>query len=89
MQQDSRPKQAVEQVFTPLTADRQTRLRFKRSDVVVLSGDLDVRGLGKKARVRIESVVYDVYGCACDLPGCECDAYIVPVEGHASREVAA
>jgi hypothetical protein len=71
-------------VFTPLDATRTKRLRFKRSDVTVLSGSLDVRDIGKKAHVRIDSVVYDVYGCACDLPHCQCDAYIVPVGPEAA-----
>ena len=65
--------------FTPLDASRSKRLEFKRSAVVVLSGSLDVPGVGQKARVRIGSAEYDVYGCACDLPGCQCDAYMVPV----------
>ena len=80
MQQGNNQSPEREAVFTPLTADRRTRLRFKLSDVVVLNGNLDVRGLGKKARVRIGATVYDVYGCACDLPNCQCDAYIVPVQ---------
>jgi hypothetical protein len=71
--------------FTPLDASRSKRLEFKRADVVVLSGNLDVRGVGKKARVQIGSTVYDVYGSACDLPGCQCDAYIVPVQKAAAR----
>ena len=78
MQQSINDKQA-EPVFTPLSADKKTRLHFKLSDVTVLSGDLDVRGVGKKAQVRIGLADYDVYGCACDLPGCQCDAFIVPV----------
>lgn len=78
MQQPINDTQA-EPVFTPLTADRATRLRFKRSDVTVLSGSLDVRGLGKRARVRIGLLECDVYGCACSLPHCQCDAYIVPI----------
>ncbi len=76
MQQPINNKQA-EGLFTPLAADRKTRLHYKMSDVTVLSGDLDVRRLGKKAHVRIGVAEYDVYGCACDLPGCQCDAYIV------------
>ena len=72
-------KQAEFALFTPLDATKHTRLQFKLSDVVVLSGDLDIRRIGKKARVRIGETVYDVYGCACDLPGCRCDAYIKPV----------
>jgi hypothetical protein len=79
MQQQTNAKQADEPVFTPLDATRSKRLRFKLADVVVLSGDLDVQGVGKKARVRIGSTVHDVFGAACDLPGCHCDAYIVPV----------
>lgn len=78
MQQAINDTQA-DAVFTPLAADKKTRLRFKLSDVTVLSGDLDVRGLGKQARIRIGSDEYDVYGCACDLPHCECDAYVVLV----------
>jgi hypothetical protein len=70
--------------FTPLDASRSGRLEFRRSDVTVLGGSLDTRGVGKKARVRIGSVVYDVYGCACDLPHCQCDAYIVPVRQGAA-----
>lgn len=73
-----------ERFFTPLDATRSQRLEFKRSDVVVLSGDLDVRRLGKKARVRIGADIYDVYGCACSLPRCQCDAYIVPVQQEAT-----
>jgi hypothetical protein len=65
--------------FTPLDATRSKRLRFKWSEVTVLSGNLDVRGLGKKGQIRIGSTMYDVYGLACDLPRCQCDAYIVPV----------
>jgi hypothetical protein len=83
MQQPINNKQ-TEPVFTPLAADRKTRLCFKQSDVIVLSGSLDVRGVGKKARVRIGADMYDVYGCACDLPGCECDAYIVSVPPEAA-----
>lgn len=83
MQQAINEKQA-EPVFTPLTADRKTRLHFRLSDITVLSGDLDIRGVGKKARVRIGSTEYDVCGCACDLPGCECDAFIVPVRSGAT-----
>lgn len=69
-------------VFTPLDATRRKRLRFDLSNVTVLDGDLDVRCIGKKARVRIGTIVYDVYGCACSLPGCQCDAYIKPVQGE-------
>lgn len=82
MQQQTSAKEADEPVFTPLDAARSKRLRFKLADVIVLSGNLDVRGVGKKARVRIGSTVYDVYGCACDLPHCQCDAYIMPVQGQ-------
>ena len=71
-------------VFTPLDATRNKRLCFKLSDVVVLNGDLDIREIGKKARVRIGTEVYDVYGHPCDLEGCNCDAYIKPV-GQSSK----
>ena len=76
---------ASEPLFTPLDADRATRLQFKLADVAILSGDLDIRQLGKKAQVRIHGVVYDVYGWPCDLEGCHCDAYIVPVRQEAAE----
>lgn len=77
--QDLIDKDGNSLLFTPLDANRSKRLEFKQSDVTVLSGSLDIRGVGKKARVRIDGVMYDVYGWACDLPGCQCDAYMVPV----------
>jgi hypothetical protein len=69
-----------EPVFTPVDPTKPRRLRFRLADVEVLHGDLDGHGLGKKAQVRIHGVVYDVYGKACDLPCCQCDAYIVRVD---------
>lgn len=72
-------KRIPDEVFTPLMADRRTRLRFNLSEVTVLGGDLDVRRTGWKARVRIGTAVYNVIGCPCDLDGCNCDAFIVPV----------
>ena len=83
MQQPINSKQD-EAVFTPLAADRRTRLHFKMSDVTVLRGDLDVRGIGWHARVRIGSAEYDVFGCACDLPNCQCDAYLVTARPEAA-----
>lgn len=63
-------------VFTPLNESRTERLRFNRDDVQVLSGNLMVRGRGKKARVSINGKQYDVYGISCGLPNCACDAYV-------------
>jgi hypothetical protein len=75
----------ADEVFTPLDALQQHRLRFNMSDVEVLAGDLDERKLGLKARVCIAGVVYRVFGASCDLYGCNCDAFIVPVgEGAAA-----
>lgn len=72
--------QTDERPFTPLDSTRTKRLRFDIADVEVVSGNLNVRGLGKKARVRIAGKLYDVIGAACGLPGCQCDAYIREVE---------
>lgn len=80
MQQSIKGEQVSKLVFTPLTADGRTRLRFKRSDVTILKGDLSVRRLGWQALVRIGSTVYNVIGCPCDLEGCNCDAFIEPVQ---------
>jgi hypothetical protein len=65
-----------QEVFTPLDGPHGKRLRFRQSEVIVLSGDLDTRRLGKKAQVLIDQMIFDVYGCACDLEGCNCDAYL-------------
>ncbi|NHW45935.1 hypothetical protein HAV21_03360 [Paenarthrobacter sp. MSM-2-10-13] len=66
-------------VFTPLNADRTERLSFPKSEVVLLGGDLDTRGSGKKAIVAINGTTYEVYGIDCGLSGCVCDAYIKEV----------
>jgi hypothetical protein len=84
MPQDIKRKQdSGERVVTPLDVSGR-RLRFQLSDVVILSGALDVRKLGKQARVRIGASVYGVYGCPCDLEDCNCDAYMVPVQHEAA-----
>lgn len=72
--------------FTPLDALRCERLGFMLARVEVLSGTLDTRSPGMQARVRIDDKLYDVFGYPCELEGCYCDAYIVPVPG---AEVAA
>jgi hypothetical protein len=89
MQQRTKQDLVDGPVFTPLDATHTKRLRFSLADVVVLSGDLDIRSVGKMARVRIDEVEYDVYGCSCDLEGCNCDAYIVPVEQREGKKRAA
>ncbi|MBK3559775.1 hypothetical protein JHN55_25265 [Streptomyces sp. MBT56] len=68
------------EVFTPLNADRTKRLTFDAKDVEVLSGDLNVRGLGKKAVVRINGRTYQVYGASCSFPQCACDAFIREID---------
>jgi hypothetical protein len=72
MQQEIKSKLADEPVFTPLDASQRQRLRFKASDVEVISGDPSIRRLGHRARVRIGLAVFDVFGCPCDLDGCNC-----------------
>lgn len=67
-----------EQLFTPLDETRTKRLRFKRSEVTFLPGYNHGRGVHKKGDVIIGNTRYTVYGAACDLPNCKCDAYIVP-----------
>lgn len=66
-------------VFTPLNAQRTKRLSVPKSEVFLLSGDLDRRGSGKKATVAINGTTFEVYGIDCGLSGCECDAYIKEV----------
>ena len=66
-------------VFTPLTEDRSKRLRFNRDSVQVIKGTLGNRELGYKATVEIYGTLYKVYGTECDLPNCNCDAYVVRV----------
>ncbi len=63
-------------VFTPLNSSRTQRLRFNAEDVKTISGNPFVRKLGKKAVVEIKGKRYQVYGAACSLPQCVCDAYI-------------
>lgn len=66
-------------VFTPMNASRTERLSFPRSEVRVLSGNLNARRLGKTAVVEIHGARYQVYGISCGLPRCQCDARIVPI----------
>jgi len=66
-------------VFTPLNPDRTKRLKFSRDEVKVLSGTIDRRGIGKHAEVEIQGIKYAVYGAACDLPNCQCDAVLKPL----------
>ncbi len=67
-------------LFTPWDKRKVERLKFKREDVHVICGDMGVRREGLNAVVRIKNQVYAVYGMACSLPNCMCDAYIKPIE---------
>ena len=67
-------------VCTPMNEQRTERLRFNASDVKVLSGNIDQRGLGYHGTVAIKGKLYKVYGKSCDLPHCQCDAYIKEVK---------
>lgn len=72
----------MSEVFTPMDEYRSMRYRFNKEDVEFLPGYDDRRGLGKKGQVRIEGKLYDVFGAACELGGCQCDAYIKEVQSE-------
>lgn len=65
-------------VFTPMDEHRNKRLSFPAAEVKVISGNLNIRRRGKKAVVSIYGKMYDVFGLACGLPNCTCDAKIIP-----------
>ena len=65
-------------VFTPLN-ENNIRLKFKDSEVKVLSGDISKRGLGYKGTIKIKDEQYKVYGKSCGIPNCNCDAKIIKV----------
>lgn len=67
------------EVFTPMNEDRTMRLNFPRSEVNVIEGELGQRGVGLKAIVEILGKRYCVYGAPCDIPTCQCDAFIKPI----------
>ncbi|WP_216587768.1 hypothetical protein [Streptomyces brasiliscabiei] len=67
------------EVFTPLNSDRTQRLVIPMDEVIVLSGSLDTREVGKKAVVSIKGKTFDVIGIPCDLLRCNCDAAIKEV----------
>jgi hypothetical protein len=74
-------------VFTPHDSVTGKRLRFPRSKVIVLLGDLDVRKPGIKAYIEIHHGKdktgwkrYEVHGENCGLPRCYCDAVIREVK---------
>ena len=60
--------------FTPIS-EEGVRLEM---DVEVLSGDPFTRGLGFKGVVADKKTGrrYKVYGAACNLPHCQCDAKV-------------
>jgi hypothetical protein len=66
----------MENVFTPREYGTNKRLRFNRDDVEILDGNLNQRGLGLKAIVRINNETYKVLGRSCGVPNCQCDAVI-------------
>ncbi len=68
-----------EAVFTPINEEGTMRLNFKSSEVEVVTGDIDQRKLGLRAVVRIGGKNYKVFGKACGLLGCHCDAYLKEV----------
>jgi hypothetical protein len=67
-------------VFTPRDFyNRDVRLSFDDADVKVISGRLSTRCKGFKADVEIKGKRYRVYGAACNLPNCMCDALLKPL----------
>ena len=67
-------------MFTPRKSARsKERFRWEDDEVVVLQGNPHVRTLGHRADVEVHGRVYAVYGANCGLPGCDCDAYVVPL----------
>jgi len=66
--------------FTPLNETKTKRLKFKDSEVELLSGERHLRGRGVHATVKIRGKIYQVIGKACSLPHCFCDAYIKEVK---------
>ncbi len=70
-----------EEVFTPLlSTDRTQRVEVPMSKVEIISGDINKRGLGKKAVVKLFGMkeLFDVIGIDCSLPSCACDCYVKP-----------
>jgi hypothetical protein len=59
-----------------MNRERTKRFEIPRSELKVLSGDLNIRKSGKKAVVEIGGHKFVVRGVSCGLPGCMCDATI-------------
>ena len=70
-------------MFTPIDSRDGLRKEFDEDEVIILDGQLHQRRLGKHARVSIRGELFNVYGRACGLPHCHCDAIIKPVKGLA------
>lgn len=67
-----------ETMFTPRIAGTTQRLQMKRSDIKVVSGNIDQRGHAWRATVQIDNFKFPVRGATCGLPRCFCDAVIDP-----------
>ena len=65
-------------LFTPRNRDGTKRFSFQRADVIVISGDIDQRTSGFRGAVFIHGHSYRIFGAACILPDCWCDAIIDP-----------
>jgi len=63
--------------FTPMLGKKRVKMRIRPADEKKVT-----RGLGYKGIIQdLETgKSYKLYGKACSLPGCECDAKIVPVK---------
>ena len=70
----------MSEVFTPLNSDRTERLRIAREKITLISGNLYVRGPGKKAVISVDGKMFQVVGISCGLPHCACDALIREVD---------
>jgi len=65
-------------VFTPILGNRRVKMELSKEDREKIT-----RGLGFKGIVTntLNGRKYKVYGKACGLPGCQCDALAVPYKG--------
>lgn len=59
---------------------RTKRLSFPRSEVKLISGNLNLRTRGKHGVVEIFGTQYNVIGRSCGLPNCMCDAELVEIK---------
>jgi hypothetical protein len=73
----------LKNIFTPIYDGR--RKKYFQDDLVVVSGDLNQRGLGLHAVIMLKDTehLYAVIGKSCDIEGCNCDAELIRLEEYA------